>query len=540
MSQILSTPHCNPTQVLRALRARFPDDDNFPSLSTLGRWINKWREDNATAYISLTNPDEFKNRRMVAFGSLSDKVERLYQVLQADSTPADIMLVDGRHCLIALIDVYSRKAKILVSKTSKATAFALLLRNWIMENGVPESIKTDNGKDYASHYTARCLSDLGIEQNFSAPFSPWQKGNIERFFRTFSHDILELDPDFIGHNVAERQQLRAKQAFGDRIFSKGAVVEVKKTAAELQRFCDLWCENYNSRPHGSLDGKSPVEVATNWRQPVRRIENERALDLLLAEAPGRDGVYKIGKQGIVIQKIDYFAPVLGRHIGDRVRVRFDPHDLGKIQVYSLDFEFICTAANPERAGISRVEAAALGKAVQKEMLSEERKKLKKIQRENPTQRIAEEILLAENKRQKLLPFPGASETHETPMLVAAAEAAAAQEPREPLPERTPEEREEMAKFFAEQDSKSAKANANPGEERKRLLEAVVAAYLTGDLSQYDGATLDRMSRYSETLEGVAVAAYALRAENPQDAKNKIRVFREAIAAHLAEPHLKAI
>ncbi|MBK8508778.1 MAG: DDE-type integrase/transposase/recombinase [Candidatus Competibacteraceae bacterium] len=182
--------------------------------------------------------------------------------------------------------------------------------------GVPEIAKTDNGQEYVSNHVRRIFQALDVDHWCSEPFSPWQKSFIERFFRSFSHDLLEYLPGFVGHNVAEREALRARQQFSDRLFVKNRTVELALTAEALQEFCDRWVAGYHSRPHGALAGKRPVEMLAGWRQPVRAVGNERALDLLLSEAPG-DGWRIVSKaSGIRLNGYDYLAPELGRCVGE--------------------------------------------------------------------------------------------------------------------------------------------------------------------------------------------------------------------------------
>ena len=50
-----------------------------------------------------------------------------------------------------------------------------LLRGALLDWGVPEIATTDNGQEYVSHHLARIFHALGIDQQTSQPFSPWQK-----------------------------------------------------------------------------------------------------------------------------------------------------------------------------------------------------------------------------------------------------------------------------------------------------------------------------------------------------------------------------
>ena len=140
------------------------------------------------------------------------------------------------------------------SKNSTAEAVCQLLRRAILDWGVPDTVKMDNGRDYASERVAGVLVGLGIEARFSAPFSPWEKGQIERFFGTFSRHALELLPGYSGHNVVDAQAIRARKSFAEQLHSKKKVIEAKLTAAELQAFCDQWVDAYYMQEPNSGEG----------------------------------------------------------------------------------------------------------------------------------------------------------------------------------------------------------------------------------------------------------------------------------------------
>ncbi len=280
-------------------------------------YMARWKAENHALWLRATNPDAYKSKLQAAFGSADATIDRLNELWELDSTPADVMLADGRHSILGVIDVYSRRLKLLVSKTSKATAVATLFRRALLAWGVPEAARTDNGQDYASIHLTTVLRALRVEQIFCIPFASEQKPYIERHFRTFSHGLLELRPGFIGHNVAERQAIRARKSFAERLMDRGDVVEVSTTSRELQAFCDQWTDAvYAHRPHAGLNGKTPWQVASEWTEPVNRITNERALDLLLMEMAPR----MVGKKGIRIDNALYIAGELAAHIGEQVEI----------------------------------------------------------------------------------------------------------------------------------------------------------------------------------------------------------------------------
>ena len=74
------------------------------------------------------------------------------------------MLWDGqttsRHIIVACIDVYTRRVKFLVSRSSSSAAVAALARLCLLDWGQAEEWGTDNGADYvAAHmsHASRCL-----------------------------------------------------------------------------------------------------------------------------------------------------------------------------------------------------------------------------------------------------------------------------------------------------------------------------------------------------------------------------------------------
>lgn len=440
---MVDKPHISCKLVHDALEARFAgrNDLELPGRRALERWMGQWKGRQAEIFEAIRNPDGWKNKHMVAVGSLDADAPYANAKWQIDSTPADLELIDGRYVLIGLIDVFSRRGKLLVSKTSKATAVSLSVRRALLDWGVPDEIKGDNGQEYVSRHMHRVADSLKIHLDFSHYFSPWEKGNIERFFRSFAHGLASLLPGFIGHNVADRQALRARQSFADRLFNKNEVIELKMTATELQKFCDDWCENiYHHEAHGGLNGKTPFEKAAECREPIKWISNERALDLLLAEAPD-SGFRTVQKKGIKIDNDWFIAPELERYVGQKVQVLSEPSDLGRVVVYAYDrpddpldpnaiqpgLHFVCLAECPARIGISRQEHAAKAVEIrerQKKRVQEEKRKLKQLSRKVGTDTVVDEIL--EHKRQqaaaKLVQFPKKKIEHRTAGIEAAEQA----------------------------------------------------------------------------------------------------------------------
>jgi len=421
VAMIAETPHVTARHIEMGLEARFPESAR-PGLRAIERFIARWKKDHASLFLRISNPDAWRSKHMVGFGSASEGVVRLNQRWEMDSTPADVLLADGkRHTILGCIDVFTRRLVLYVSRTSRGTAVAATLRRALLAWGVPEEVKTDNGADYASDYVRVVVDGLGIRQTLCTPFSPWEKPHIERALGTFSHGLMEMAAGYVGHSVADRKAIEARRSFADRLMKRGEVVEVRMTPEEMQQFCDDWTARiYEHEVHGGLK-TTPFKAAALWREPVRRITNERALDVLLQTAPG-DGTRKVQKKGLMIDGAVYLHEELGALVGEHVSVRYDEADLGRVFVFTLDGAFVCCAENPERTGISLADVAARAKTKQRTILAEGLREIKALQREVKPSTIVVEILESRSFADGLRVLPPPSEAHETAALAAAAEA----------------------------------------------------------------------------------------------------------------------
>lgn len=394
-------PHLKYRHLYRSVQERFPSVEL--SEPTVRRWAQRWKRENHNQFAFLTSPDDWKNRYLPAFGSYSEGVTALNDLWELDSTPADVMLADGRYAIVGCIDVYSRRAKLLVTKTSKAVAIVALLRRCMLDWGVPKTVKTDNGKDYTAFHIQHTLEALGIEHKLCQPFSPEQKPHVERFLGTFLHDFLELLPGYIGHSVADRKQIESRKSFAERFGDKPLSVDLDLKT--FQAFCDGWTEGeYAKAVHGST-GKSPIEMAAG--QPVRKIADERVLDLLMAETATRI----VQKSGIKIENRWFIAPELAGEIGNQVHLRL-PQDAGLVYVFrdASCQEFIALAEDPTYTGASR-QAIARKAAQWKKEQREAVRTLRKLIDSANLDELAEEMV--ESGRQaakKIAALPGQSET----------------------------------------------------------------------------------------------------------------------------------
>lgn len=450
LGAMVKAPQIRAERIIEFLEAEHPHLSKVVSARRLHEFMKWWKAENAQLWTFITNPDKWKNIYMAAAGSVFERIDRLNQLWELDSTPGDWLLKDGRHSVVGAIDLYSRRLKFFVSKTSTAAAVKQLLRRCMLNWGVPEAVRTDNGADYVSEAVDSLLRDLQIMHEVCIPFASEEKGTIERAMRTMSHGLLELLPGFIGHNVAERKAIEARKAFADRVMKRGEVVEVEMTSDELQAKLDEWTEFvYHRNPHGGLNGKTPWEMVNAWREPIRTISDANALDELLAEM---GGTRTIGKKGIRFDNRFFIDPtgMMYRYVGKEVTIRIDEHDIGNLAVY-LDGAFLCWATDPDVSGIERKEVTGAIKHSQKSFMAEKAQEFKEFTRSLRGKNIVQTVIdYRKAQAENIVDLPKRSEQHTTPALEQAGIAAATRKGSKPdrLSEVSAEQRAELAREMA--------------------------------------------------------------------------------------------
>lgn len=385
LALLIDKPHLSAQAIYRVLQAQFA---GLPSDRAFRRGLAAWKTHNAQLLAGLTNPDAWRSRYMSAAGSASAAVTKPNQLWEMDSTPGDVMLADGkRHAVIAVIDVYTRRRMFLVARTSKSGAIMALIRRAIAAWGVPEAIKTDNGQDYTARQLDQALVGLGIEHPLCTPFSPHQKPHVERCIGALMREHFELLDGFIGHNVAQRQDIEARRSFAERLFDADGSTELRLSPEQLQDTLDAYCTRREAQPEEALGGMTPLQAAAGFSSAT---VSERALDILLA--PAADGGTRVvGKKGIRIGRGDYNHAALGGLEGSTVQVKVDDANLGRCWVFDLDGIYLCEAIDHARLGISAAEVAAERKAEQARKMREAKRRIKAETREYDTRAAVQAI-----------------------------------------------------------------------------------------------------------------------------------------------------
>lgn len=442
MALVAKQPQLTARQVRRFVGSQYPEltldgqPADLPHARTFARYIREQKDKSRSVMQYLSDPDGYKAKRRFSLGKADAEIVRLNQIWEIDASPADVMLTEGRHSIYALIDVWSRRLLISVSATARTDAALALIRTGLERWGVPEAIRTDNGADFTSYRFVRAMADLGVEQIIAPPFSPEKKPFVERAIGTFQRDFCRPLPGFIGHNVGDRQRIRAATAFSSRLGQdEGRVFSVQLDRDQFAEMALRWCEHvYAEEVHSSL-GMTPREKARSWTGEVRRIANEAVLALLLAPVD-RDGIRTVTKQGIRVSGANFFAA--GLEPGQVVFVRHDPDDMGVIYLFTPSgSEYLGRAINVEREGIDRKAMALKAKAEQKRRMKDEleplRKDIRKIKAEDMINAQAPVISPAAS----IIDLPKRSTPHTSPNLQAAG-ALIDQNERRPAKQKAPD------------------------------------------------------------------------------------------------------
>lgn len=205
--------------------------------------------------------------------------------------------------------------------------------------GVPALVRIDRGLDFASGAIRDVLAALVIDCHRLPGHTPHRKGKIERIHRTIEQTLLCGLP---GYTDGPRNA--AGELYGpiaDTPAARAAAEHAESGPMRIERFAAVfadWVTWYNTqRPHAGLDGRTPLQAWNDDPSAVARVDEQAVRHLLLA------GVERtVDKDGIHFHNLRYLAPELQGRVGQRVHVRYMPHDDRFIEVY-LDGQHLCTA-----------------------------------------------------------------------------------------------------------------------------------------------------------------------------------------------------
>ncbi len=144
-------------------------------------------------------------------------------------------LQDGtRFRALTIVDVYTREGvAIEAGQSLKGDDVVRALNRLKAQRGVPKVLFCDNGSEFTSQAMDLWAYQNGVKIDFSRPGKPTDNAFVESFNGTFRAECLNT------------------HWFG--------------TLAEARQLIEAWRQEYNeSRPHGSLDDRTPSEFASQF------------------------------------------------------------------------------------------------------------------------------------------------------------------------------------------------------------------------------------------------------------------------------------
>nr|XP_049467006.1 uncharacterized protein K02A2.6-like [Anopheles coluzzii] len=139
--------------------------------------------------------------------------------------------IDGLYFLL-VIDAYSKWPEIISTTRITAKATVEMLRGLCSRFGMPNTIVSDNGRQFTSWEFEDFCNSNGIEHIRSPPYHPQSNGQAERFVDTF----------------------------------KRALSKIRKGKVSLQEAIDVFLLTYRSTPNKLLENqKTPADVMFNRR-----------------------------------------------------------------------------------------------------------------------------------------------------------------------------------------------------------------------------------------------------------------------------------
>jgi putative transposase len=204
--------------------------------------------------------------------------------------------VNGRRRKVYLVSLMDDASRLIAHSAFCRGETALdiesVLKQAVLKRGLPRKLVVDNGAAYRAATLQGICARLDIRLIYCRPYAPEGKGKLERWHRTFrDHFLSELDVS----RITDLDDLNARAW--------------------------AWIEQvYHRRPHGGLDGQTPLERYQQDLPKIRLLGHQAArLDALFQHRVAR----KVRKDGTVsYQGRDFEVPY--ELAGKTVQLVVDP------------------------------------------------------------------------------------------------------------------------------------------------------------------------------------------------------------------------
>lgn len=191
--------------------------------------------------------------------------------------------------------------------------------------GIPVLLRFDGGKEFLSQAVSRAAAEVGFAAQPTAAYSPFQKGKVERLHQTICASVISKLPHYTG----------GPRRRNGKLYTQPAPLSLELLQDHIREFVDAY---NNEHQHSSLDGMTPAEKWASSAAPPDVIAPEKLRWMMMA-----DQTRKVLKDGIHFGGEIFIAPKLARLVGETVQVRYMPHDLRSIEIFTYRDGWLCTA-----------------------------------------------------------------------------------------------------------------------------------------------------------------------------------------------------
>src|SRR6185295_18468820 len=96
--------------------------------------------------------------------------------------------------MLVVVDEYTREClAIEVGRRMEAVDVVKVLSKVILERGVPQHIRSDNGPEFIAREVREYLRKIGAETLYIEPGSPWENAYSETFNGRFGDELLKRE-----------------------------------------------------------------------------------------------------------------------------------------------------------------------------------------------------------------------------------------------------------------------------------------------------------------------------------------------------------
>lgn len=124
------------------------------------------------------------------------RTEFPFQLVATDLTELPVTPRGHRYCLV-IGDHFTKYVNIYPIKDKMAKTVAdLIFRNYVCQHGMPETLHSDQGREYEAEVVQELCVMLGIEKSRTTPYHPQGNGMIERFNETLKNAVAKVSDKF--------------------------------------------------------------------------------------------------------------------------------------------------------------------------------------------------------------------------------------------------------------------------------------------------------------------------------------------------------